>query len=291
MKYTSGKQFLDDPHKKVVFIGLSGVGKTTASRMLPDNQWFHYSVDYRIWTHHLGDQLNDYLKQLALEQPILKGLLLKDAISVEHRLHFDNLFATSVYMGMLGDVGLGGSSVADFKERMALYSDAEVAAMLDIPKFIKRAESLYRYPNFLVDASGSLCDVIDLDSSEDRTIDYLEKECLVIYIKSTEEHNAELVRRASIDPKPIYYRPEFIDEQLPKLLDRFKVDNVEEIPPQDVNRYLYPHLIKARTRRYDLLADKIGYKVSMSDWTELKSADQVLRIISTTIDSQNSSNT
>lgn len=284
MKYVSGNQFLDDPNKRVVFIGLSGVGKTTASRMLPDNQWFHYSVDYRIWTHHLGDQLNDYLKQLALEQPILKGLLLKDAISVEHRVHFDNLFATSVYMGMLGDVGLGGSSVADFKERMRLYSEAEVSAMLDTPKFIKRANRLYKYPHFLLDASGSLCDVIDLESNNDRILDYLENECLVIYIQSTKEHNAELVRRASIDPKPIYYRPEFIDEKLPELLKKFKVNNVEEIPPQDVSKYLYPHLIESRTERYDELANKVGYKISMSDWTKLEDADQVLRLIGDTID-------
>jgi len=100
MKYPTGQAFLDTPSKHLALIGLSGVGKSTVARLLPPDDWFTYSVDYRIWTHYLGDQLNDYLKSLTMSHPILGDLLRRDAITVEHRVGFDNLLATSAFMGM-----------------------------------------------------------------------------------------------------------------------------------------------------------------------------------------------
>jgi gluconate kinase len=283
MKYRSGKEFLDSPQKRILLMGLSGVGKTTVARMLPDNEWFHYSVDYRLWTHHLNDQLNDYLKTLAFKEPKLRELLMKDAISVEHRVHFDNLLATSVYMGMLGNPDLGGSSLEDFTDRMAEYAEGEVKSMLDIPRFITRAQKLYGYPHFLVDASGSLCEIVDIDDVADEVLRTIDESCLIIYIEATKEHETELIRRATLDPKPIYYRKDFVQSVLPGLLEAEKVEDVIELDPKKVGANIYPKLLEHRIPRYEKIAKKYGYTVSMTEVMKTRTSDEFMALIVKTI--------
>lgn len=285
MKYASGKDFLNAPQKRILLMGLSGVGKTTIARMLPSSEWFHYSVDYRLWTHHLNDQLNDFLKTLAFKEPMLRELLLKDAISVEHRVHFDNLFATSVYMGMLGDPKRGGSSLQNFIDRMAEYSEGEINSMLDIPRFIERAKKLYDYPHFLIDSSGSLCEIVEIDDENDKVLKTIEESCVVVYIEATKEHEQELIRRAQVDPKPIYYRSDFVHKVLPELLENLGSDDVVKIDPKKVGAYIYPKLLAHRIPRYESIAARYGHTVSMTDVMNTKNAEDFLALIAAKIDS------
>jgi len=284
MKYATGQAFLDDTNKRLALIGLSGVGKTTASRLLPPDEWFTYSVDYRIWTHYLGDQLNDYLKSLAMPHPILGDLLRRDAITIEHRVGFENLLATSAFMGMLGDPNQGGSTTDEFGLRMADHARAEVQAMLDIPAFIRRSERLYGYSSLLVDATGSACEVIEHDNPEDPALKVLEDTCVVVYIEATAEHQQELIRRAAVYPKPIYYRPDFIGANLPGLLAEQNVERVEDLDPKVVGRYLYPRLLNHRAQRYAAIAGSIGYTVSMTDILGAKTGQAVLELVAAAID-------
>lgn len=260
-------------------MGLSGVGKTTVCRMLPATDWFHYSVDYRIWTHQLGDELNDFLKKLALTNPILKDLLQHDAITVEHRVHFDNLYATSLFMGMLGNPKLHGSTEKEFKARMHQYAKAERSAMMDIPYFINRSQQLYGYPHFLVDASGSLCEIIDTENDDDEVMKLLAKTCTVVYIEATEKHKHELLRRYSSDPKPIYYRPDFLDANIPDLLRAHGSTSISKIRPDVVSQFMYPRLLDYRIARYKSLAQKLGVTVSMTNILAVKNGDQLLKLI------------
>lgn len=279
MKFSSGIEFQQRPNKQLLLMGLSGVGKTTVCRMLPQAEWFHFSVDYRIWTHQLRDQLNDYLKSLALTNPILKDLLVHDAIKIKHKVHFDNLYATSMYMGMLGNPKEHGSTEKQFRDRMREYASAERWAMLDIPHFIERSRRLYGYPHFLIDASGSLCEIIDLEDPNDSVTKLLEKEAVVVYIEATEEHKQELLRRQAADPKPIYYRPDFLDEHIPGLLSHYGVKTVTKLKPADIGRYLYPKLLDHRIARYKQLANKLGYTISMTDILRVKCGDELLDTI------------
>jgi len=288
MKYLTGQAFLDAPNKRLTLIGLSGVGKSTAARLLPSDDWFTYSVDYRIWTHYLGDQLNDYLKSLAMAQPVLEDLLRHDAITINHRVGFDNLLATSAFMGMLGDPNQGGSSIGEFSLRMADHARAEVQAMLDIPDFIRRAERLYGYSNLLVDASGSACEVIETEAPDDPALNVLADNCVVVYIEATAAHQQELIRRAAIYPKPIYYRPDFIEANLPGLLTENNTERVEDLDPKVVGRYLYPKLLDHRTKRYTAIAGRIGYTVLMSDILSAKTGQDILNLVASTIDKSKS---
>lgn len=284
MKYASGKDFLKAPQKVIAFIGLSGVGKTTATTKLSDEEWFMYNVDYRIWTHYLDDKLNDFLKEFAMQQPVLRRLLLKDAIIVRHKVEFRNLLATSVFMGMPGDLRKGGSSERDFRERMAIYAKAEITSMTDIPYFISRSLKLYGYPHFAVDASGSVCEIIDLDNPDDAVLQTLEKYCTVIYIEATSQHMKELIRRHQYDPKPIYYRSDFLDKNLPQLCRKYGVSAADSLDPSTVARYLYPRLLKHRIPRYERIASSLGYTVSMTDVMSARSGSDIIRLICDTID-------
>lgn len=271
-------------NKVISLIGLSGVGKTTIARKLPSDNWFHYCVDYRIWTHYLSDELNDYLKTLAMSHPILRDMLMKDAISIEHRVHFDNLLATSLYMGMLGNPKLQGSTEKDFRSRMQNYSIGEIGAMLDIPRFIVRARKLYDYDHFLVDASGSVCEIVDPSNPDDPVVKTLAKNSIIIYIEATTEHRTELLKRAAFDPKPIYYRQDFLDTQIPKLLQKFGVQKVDQIDPVEVGRYLYPELLTHRIPRYEAMAQKYGYKIPMTELSGVNNEREFLSLIARTID-------
>lgn len=261
---------------RIAVMGLSGVGKTTLARCLPDSRWFHYSVDYRIWTHYLGDELNDYLKKLAMSHPLLRDMLRRDAITVEHRVHFDNLLATSLYMGMLGNPDQHGSTPADFSKRMSRHAAAEKASVLDIPKFIARAEDLYGYPHFLADLSGSLCEVVEPDNPEDPLLRMLDETVMLIYVRATKEHEKVLIERNIADPKPIYYRPDFVAAELPGLCEKFNVSDVTAISPRDVGAYLYPRLLAHRVQRYESIAAKHALTLSMEEAAAIRSEADLL---------------
>lgn len=257
-------------------MGLSGVGKTTLARCLPSSRWFHYSVDYRIWTHYLGDELNDYLKKLAMTHPLLRDMLQRDAITVEHRVHFDNLLATSLYMGMLGNPKKHGSTLPDFSERMASHATAEIAAMLDIPNFIQRAENLYGYPHFLADLSGSLCEVVDPRAEHDPVLDMIDENLTLIYIRATKSHEKVLIERNIADPKPIYYRPDFVAAELPGLLEKYKVHDVTDLSPRQVGAYLYPRLLAHRVERYEAIAAEHALTLTMEEAAAIGSESDLL---------------
>lgn len=189
-------------------------------------------------------------------------------------------------MGMPGNPRQDGSREADFRARMKLYAQAEISAMRDIPYFIERSRRLYGYPHFTVDASGSACEITELDKPGDPVLTMLEKTCLVIYIRATDSHKKELIRRAVHDPKPIYYRDDFLDENLPLLLKKHRVSKVTELDPAEVARFLYPRLLDHRIPRYEIIAQKIGYTVSMTDIMKVRSTIDLLRLTAHIIDVQ-----
>ncbi|MBF0265629.1 MAG: ATPase, partial [Gammaproteobacteria bacterium] len=74
MKFTV-EQFRAWKNKKITLLGMSGVGKTYISSILRQEQWFHYSGDYRIGTRYLDEAILDMIKEQAMQVPFLKELL------------------------------------------------------------------------------------------------------------------------------------------------------------------------------------------------------------------------
>ena len=189
----------------ITLMGMSGVGKTTLARALAENNWFHYSGDYRIGTHHLQEAITDSLKMEVMKVERLRRLLLDDLIYVGVNIDVDNISAMSEYLGTIRDpLNPGGLSVSEFQERQANYREAEIRSMLDVGTFIRKASRIYGYNRFINDAGGSLCDIVDTEPDaimNDPVLQHLGGRTLIVHIDLNEENRAELIRRSSDAPQ------------------------------------------------------------------------------------------
>ncbi len=275
----SREEFLDSPRKRVTLLGMSGVGKTRLANMLRNDDWFHYSVDYRIGTRYLDEPILDNIKTQAMQVPFLRDLLLSDSIYISNNITVDNLAPLSTFLGMVGDPDMGGLNLAEFKRRQHLHLDAELAAMRDVESFIDKAKTIYGYDHFLNDASGSFCEIDDKD-----IIAAVAKNTLMIYIKTSAEDEAFLIERAARHPKPLYYREAFLDQQLTRYYAERNIEYTAQIDPSDFVRWVFPHLFHARLPRYEAIVEQYGYSISARDAFEVSNADEFLTLIGDALD-------
>ncbi len=251
------EQFLSWGRKAVTLLGMSGVGKTRLACILRKHNWFHYSCDYRIGTRYLDEPILDNIKLQAMKIPILRELLLSDAIHIVNNISVDNLKPLSTFLGKLGNPELNGIGLDEFKHRQALHLEAEIAAMNDVPKFIRKAKEVYGYDHFINDASGSLCEL-----ENEKVLRTLADHTLIVYIKATEDDEKALIQRAESDPKPLYFRESFLDDQLAKYMESKGLEYAAQIIPDDFVRWVFPHLFYARIPRYESIAAEYGYTIS-----------------------------
>jgi hypothetical protein len=270
----NAEQFRKWDRKAITLLGMSGVGKTRLACLLRNADWFHYSGDYRIGTHYLSEAMSDNVKQKAMQVPLLKKLLLSDSISIRNNISVDNLKAVSTFLGQLGDPEKGGIGLREFKRRQNLHREAEIAAMLDVPEFIKRSYEVYDYSHFINDAGGSLCELED-----ESVLKTLAEETLIIYIRATEQDEVELIKRAEQAPKPLYYREAFLDEHLEIYLKENNLEYAAMIDPDDFVRWIFSKLFYNRIPRYQAIADEYGYTVCTNDIAKVNSEADFLELI------------
>jgi hypothetical protein len=264
--------------KRVTLLGMSGVGKTRLSNILRHGQWFHYSADYRIGTRYLDEPILDNIKQQAMTVPFLLDLLRSDSIYIRNNITVDHLKPVSSFMGKLGNPERGGLSLTEFKRRQALHKEAEIAALKDVPEFIRKAQTIYGYPHFINDAGGSVC---ELDDAE--VLRVLDEHTIILYIKASERDERELIRRAEADPKPLYYREAFLDEQLAVYMGERQLEYVAQIEPDDFVRWVFPRLFYSRIPRYEAIAGRFGYTVTTDEVAQVHSEDDFVEMIARAI--------
>ncbi len=260
--------------KSITLLGMSGVGKTRIATMLRRHNWFHYSGDYRIGTRYLDEPILDNIKKQAMQIPFLRELLRSDSISIVNRITVDNLKPVSSFMGKLGDPTRGGLSLKEFKRRQALHREAEIAAMKDVPEFIHKAREIYGYQHFVNDAGGSLCELED-----EHVGGILQQHTLILYIKATEREEQELIRRAELDPKPLYFLESFLEEQLQTFMHEKGLRFVALIDPDEFTRWMFPRLFRARIPRYENFAGHYGYTVTTDEMSEIKDETGFLALL------------
>ena len=274
----SVEQFRQWEHKKVTLVGMSGVGKTYISSMLRSSQWFHYSGDYRIGTRYLDEAILDMIKIKAMEVPFLNELLRNDWIYIRNNIKVSDLGPVLSFVGKLGNPTLGGVELDDFQRRQDLYRQAEIAAMHDVPGFIEKAQNIYGYKHFVNDVGGSLCELDD-----PAVMDVIDENTLILYIQVTnEEEEQKLISRAQSAPKPLYYRPEFLLEQLDIYLAENNLEFAAQMDPDEFTRWVFPRLFHSRVPRYEEIA-KRGYTVTSQEVSAVKSEADFLALIETAI--------
>jgi len=278
----SVEEFRNWQHKSITLLGMSGVGKTRLSNMLPNNEWFHFSGDYRIGTHYLDEPILDNIKKQAMQVPFLRDLLRSDSIYIQNNISVNNLQPVSSFLGKLGDPEKGGLPLDEFKRRQELHRQAEIATMRDVPRFIRKAQELYDYKNFINDAGGSVC---ELDDNE--TLEILAEHTLILYIKATEKNEQALIQRAESDPKPLYYREAFLDEQLVVYMKENNLEYFEMIDPDEFVLCVFPKLFYSRIPLYDAIAEKYGYTITTDELSKVKNEKELMNLIEKAIKKQN----
>ena len=274
MKFTV-EEFRHWKHKNVTLLGMSGVGKSYLSSMLQGKQWFHYSGDYRIGTRYLDEHILDMIKQQAMQVPFLKDLWRKDWIHISNNIKVDDLGPVLSFVGKLGNPALGGVELDEFIRRQAIYRQAEIDAMLEVPEFIRKAQHIYGYPHFINDVGGSLCEL-----EEPGVIESLIDCSLILYIQVTNQAQQDtLVQRAQSSPKPLFYRPEFLQQHLQMYFEETGLEYAAQIDPDDFARWVFPHLFHSRIPRYEAIAQPHGYTVTSDEVAQVKDEDDFLALI------------
>ena len=268
MIYATPEDWLNAPAKRVLFYGMSGLGKTHLSNMLrAGGNWFHYSIDYRIGTRYMGEFITDNAKAEAMKVPFLRDLLMSDSIYIGSNITFNNLAPVSTYLGKPGDPARGGMAIDEYRRRQDQFRHAEESALADTAYFIDRATRRYGYPNFICDTGGSICEWVDGDDPNDPLLTELSSHCLLIRLEGTEAHTQELIRRFDRAPKPMCYQPEFLDHAWIAYLEETGAAE-ENVDPDSFIRWTYARALAHRKPRYE----------AMSKWGISITADEVMSI-------------
>ena len=278
MKFTID-EFRAWKNKSVTLLGMSGVGKTHLSMLLRRHHWFHYSGDYRIGTRYLDEPIMDLIKQQAMQTPFLRDLLRRDWIQIRNNIKVHDLGPVMSFVGKLGNPERGGVPLDEFSRRQSLYREAEIAAMQDVPEFIRKAHDIYGYDNFVNDVGGSVCEL-----DEPSVIDLLVQHSLILYIRVTEKSEEEaLISRAQSSPKPLYYRPAFLDDQLKQYLELRGLEYAAQVDPDDFCSWVFPRLFHSRVPRYEAIARPHGYTVTSHEVAAVRDEQDFLNLLESAI--------
>lgn len=283
MIYASADDWRNAAQKKVLLFGMSGLGKTHLSNMLRDaGDWFHYSIDYRIGTRYMGEHIADNAKREAMKVPFLRDLLLSDSIYIGSNITFNNLAPLSTYLGKPGNPDLGGVPFEEYMRRQDQHRTAEIAALLDTPHFVTRAHDLYGYDHFVCDTGGSICEVVDPANPDDPILKALSQNTLMVWIKGSDDHAAELARRFDKAPKPMYYQPQFLKARWTEYLETNGL-NEHQVDPDTFVRWTYAAALAHRQPLYQGMANW-GVTVTAQEVAAVKTASDFDDLIATALE-------
>ena len=275
----SREEFLNWQNKSITLLGMSGVGKTTLSSVLPKDQWFHYSGDYRIGTRYLNEPMLDEVKKMAMEHPFLRQQLCKDAIYIRNNITIDNLSPISDFLGKIGNPDLGGLSLEEFKRRQRLFRQAEIGAMNDTNYFINKGRTIYGYPHFLNDAGGSICGL-----TAEECWDNLSANSLVLYLATDDEMDQLLIERAQQYPKPLNYEEAFLEQHIVEYLKLNDLQSEQEIVPDEFVQWIFPRLLSSRKPQYEQIAARYGHTADATQIHHLRDQQDFIEFVCQSID-------
>ena len=254
MKFATGADFLAWHDKRLAFIGMSGVGKSTLAGYLDSDFWTTFCTDYLLADGPL--------------RPELEAFAGKNFVASAQ-----DITTLSAYVGKLGAEAEGGLGLPAFRRRQALYAEAERKT------FETLAQTLASHQGpAIVDAGGSLVEIMAFDGS-DPLLDQLTAQVFFVYIEANEDQTRALIDRQLCAPKPMFYRPEFLDQAIHDF-----VAPLETASPQAFIRFVFPRLVAARKPRYAALSAAGGVRLPLSLANHVRSDAELLHLIADQID-------
>lgn len=231
----------------------------------------------------MGEFIADNAKAQAMNVPFLRDLLMSDSIHIASNITFDNLTPVSTYLGKPGDPARGGLPMDEYKRRQDQFKRAELDALRDTAYFADRARNLYGYPHFVCDTGGSICEWVDAEDPKDPVLTHLSDTCLMVWIKGSEDHTADLVQRFDKAPKPMAYQPEFLARSWVDYLNKNNVQEVD-VDPDTFIRWTYARALAHRQPRYAAMARNWGVTVDASDMATVRDQTDFETVIAKAIE-------
>ena len=248
------QEFLDIPYKVITLMGMSGVGKTYLSLMLDGQGWRHYSCDLEIGKNILGAEIEKTLGEANV-------------------VTADDLSQLSRYVSRLGDPEKGGLGYDEFKRRQQKYYDAECKSLGQLLNVVRHA-TRNGFTHTVNDSTGSLCEIED-----DRLMDFIDENSLIVYIKANEEEEQEVLKRAQEYPKPMFFSPDKFDEWVKVYSLHKNGTKPEAFDPDEFSRWVFPKLFENRLPKYQAIADKYGVTIPSEAFKGVQTSKDFLEII------------
>ena len=154
--------------------------------------------------------------------------------------------------------------MAEYAKRQEAFRIGEIAALKDTASFAARAQALYGYPHFICDTGGSICEWVDAEDPADPILSALSQQALMIWVRGTEAHTEELIRRFDRAPKPMAYQPEFLANAWASYLAEKGVCEAQ-VDPDSFIRWTYARALAHRQPRYESMAANWGITIDASD--------------------------
>src|SRR5690606_13914819 len=102
---------------------------------------------------------------------------------------------------------------------------------------------------------------------------------MLVYIRGTEGDAEKLVRRFRADPKPMYYRPEFLTRKWAEYRELRGIADDADVDPADFGAWGFEALLHDRLPRYQKLADNFGYTIEAADLAIVRDGDEFIDLL------------
>lgn len=125
---------------------------------------------------------------------------------------------------------------------------------------------------------GRFVNGVDPEDPQDPLLKSLAESCLMVWIKGSEDHTAELVRRFDKAPKPMAYQPEFL---MTCWAEYLRENNLQEadVDPDDFIRWTYARALNHRQPRYAAMAENWGITVEAEDMATVRDQADFIDVV------------
>jgi hypothetical protein len=113
--------------------------------------------------------------------------------------------------------------------------------------------------------------VVDPDDPADEVLKTLSTHCLMVWIEGPDSHTEELIRRFDRDPKPMYYKPDFLLPLWQAWLAEQGI-TAEAADPNAFIRHAYRRAMAHRAPIYAAMARNWGVTVTAAEVEAVRDA-------------------